>query len=214
MKQLLFFVVLIVASCTNNKKDKPPVYFIGEVQYNYTYSSNNLNYDSLIESKPTSSIFRFDTANYQSQFIGKDTTTYYYSSHLNKAVSKTNNKMENGCDDYSLPTDSIHSYRIYDTDEKILGYPCRILEFKSNVFNTKYYVSKDLILSPLTYKKHKAYNWSFYGEQANGGLILRLEHQFKNYSMTGNAVIIKEYALSFKALEIAKKDFNKICESN
>jgi len=53
-----------------------------------------------------------------------------------------------------------------------------ILEIQGKYFFTRYYVSRDVKTSPFTWQKHKAYNWSFYGDVAEGGLILKLKHRF------------------------------------
>lgn len=211
MKYLLVLMLFFIAACKEENK-QAATYFIGEVQYNYSYSSDELNIDSLKEQRAAYAVFRFDTLNYQSQFIGKDTFTYFYSGTLNKTASKSNSKMDKGCEDYSQPTDSILSFKIYDTDEKVLGYACRILEFQSKLFYTKYYVSRDLKIAPATYRKHKAYNWSFYGEQSNGGLILQLEHRFKKFTMSGIASNVKPMDTNFKALEIEDATLKNICD--
>ena len=210
MKTLLIVLFTFIASCKEDNKEA--TYFTGELTYKYTYSSSELNADSLKQNRPEKAVFRFDTINYQSQFIGKDTFTYYYSSLLNKSVSKTNDKFDEGCEDYSLPTDSILSFKVYDTDEKVLGYACRILEFQSKIFYTKYYISKDLKIAPATYEKHKAYNWSFYGEKADGGLILKLEHRFKKFTMSGIATYVIAKDENFKALEIDDSTLKQICK--
>jgi hypothetical protein len=209
MNRLLVFLLLFTAACTNDKNETKP-YFIGTLQYDYTYTSNELNVDSLREQRPGKAIFRFDTLNYQSQFIGKDTFTYYYSGALNKAASRTN-QMDEGCEDYSQPTDSILSFKIYDTDEKVLGYACRILEFQSKIFYTRYYISKELKIAPATYKKHLAYNWSFYGKKTEGGLILKLEHRFKRFTMSGIARYVDPMNKDFRALEIDDTTLKHIC---
>lgn len=67
-------------------------YFTGIIKYKYTYESNVLNADSLKRIKPNKSLFRYDNNDYQSQFIGKDTLTYFYSGKLNKCLSETNSK--------------------------------------------------------------------------------------------------------------------------
>ena len=211
---LLFLLlpVIIIITLLNKKRNRGSDYFSGQVVYQYSYTSDSLNDDSLSQIKPSKSIFRFDILNYQSQFFEKDTFTYYYSSLLNKAATKTNSQMADSCEDYSLPTDSIHSFKIYNTDEKVLGYACRILEFESDIFHTRYWVSSDLRITPATYKNHKAYNWSFYGEHTNGGLILKLEHQFKSYTMKGIATAVSPGDKNFKALEMNEELIKQICK--
>jgi hypothetical protein len=209
---VIVFVLLFLSACSATTNEVNP-YFIGEIQYRYSYTSDELNTDSLTQQRPAAAIFRYDTLHYQSKFIGKDTFIYFYSGILNKAVSKKNSSMEKGCEDYSQPTDSILSFSIYDTDVKVLGYPCRILEFRSKIFHTRYYVSTDLKIAPGTYQKHKAYNWSFYGRQTNGGLILKLEHRFKNYTMTGIATTLTTKDNPFSALEIEEKEMLQLCNN-
>lgn len=204
--QILILVILITA-CNSNKK-----YFTGTVDYAYTYTSDSLNTDSLALTRPVKSNFRYDESNYQSRFTGKDTQVYYYSGIVNKCVGKINNDPDYTCEDYSLATDSILSWKVYDTDEKILGYDCRILEIQKTTSWVKYYVAKKLIIAPVTYQKHKSYNWNFYGEKSNGGLILKLEHRFKRFTMKGVATNVVIEKTAFRALEISDSLFSTVCK--
>ena len=187
-------------------------YFIGTVEYAYSYYSDSLNVDSLTKTRPSKGLFRYDTLNYQSKFIGIDTNTNYYSRLLNKCLSKTNHSGIYECEDYGTFTDSVISYKIIDTDEKILGYSCKILEVQKKNSWLQYYFSTDLKIAPATYRQHASYNWDFYGEKANGGLILRSEHRLKYFTLKGIATAINIKAANFKALEIDEKLFAEICK--
>ena len=199
----LFFI-----SCSNpgNK------YFTGTIGYAYTYSSDSLNADSLAKTRPFKSSFRYDTVNYQSKFIGADTTTYYYSGQFNRSLSPTDQQGNYECEDYGAFTDSVISYKLVDTEEKILGYSCKILEIQKKNSWLQYYVSNDLRVAPGTYRRHASYNWDYYGEKANGGLILRSEHRFKYFTMKGIATTVAKSNSSFKALEIDEKLFSRYCK--
>lgn len=197
--------------CTPGHK-APDSYFRGEIVYSYTYESDVLNVDSLTAIKPHTGVFRYDSTGYMSRFIDKDTFSYYYSGRYNKCIAETNGRKDYTCEDYGVATDSIHHWKVYDTDEKILGYSCRIIEYKTNIFWNRYYISKDLRIAPATYQKHKAYNWSFYGEKSEGGLILKLEHRFKNYTMKGIATSVDTGDESFKAFAIPDSLFVTTCK--
>lgn len=198
-----------MAAC-NNKKDTN--YFTGQISYTYSYTSDSLNADSLSGIRPFRGIFRYDTSNYQSRFTGVDTFTYYYSGVLNKCLSAPGLSKEFECEDYSKETDSVISVKDYPTDEKILGYPCRILELQKKSSWVKYYYATDLHIAPATYKNHKAYNWDVYGIKAKGGLILKLEHRFKKFVMSGVADSLLILEADFKALEINESLFSVICK--
>lgn len=204
----MLIVLLVQAGCRNNGSQD---YFTGVVEYAYTYSSDSLNTDSLSKLRPVKGIFRYDQENYQSQFLGKDTLTYYYSGRLNKALSKADNGPGYVCEDYTVVSDSVIGWKLYDTDEKILDQNCLVLELQKKNSWVKYYISKEKKVSPSTYQKHKAYNWDIYGEKARGGLILKMEHRFKYFSMMGTATMIKEEAGDFKALELEEEQIRTIC---
>ncbi len=208
MKIYCGILVFILMSCTGNKEAD---FFIGQVNYSYQYESDQLNTDSLRSEKPWESKFRYGLENYQSRFIGKDTFTYFYSGNLNKCLSMQHGILDSLCEDYGKDTDSVMAFKIYDTDEKVLGYACKVLEYQSKLFRTKYYVSKNLKIAPATYKKHRAYNWSFYGEKAGGGLILKIEHWFNKYYMYGIATSVKPFQDKTGALEIDENLFHKMC---
>ena len=122
------FIILVVLSGCSNKKERG--YFSGEIGYTYSYTSDSLNADSISSLKPSRGFFRYDTANYQSRFIGADTFTYYYSGSLNKCLSESGSSKKYECEDYSIITDSILSVKDYATGEIILNHPCRILELQ------------------------------------------------------------------------------------
>ena len=103
------------------------------------------------------------------------------------------------------------STKLYDTDEKVLGYSCKILELQKRNSRVKYYVSNDLKIAPATYQRHRSYNWDVYGEKANGGLILKLEHQFKTFTMSGIATSVKIMNENYSALGMSDKELEEFC---
>ncbi len=207
---MLILMMLITSACSNSKKEE---YFSGEVVYSYTYESSILNTDSLAKERPAKGIFRYDLNNYQSQFLGKDTFTYYYSGSLNKALSQAGSSQHYACEDYGKATDSVISWKIYPANEQVLGQNCDILELQKKTSFVQYYVSREEKKAPATYQKHKAYNWDIYGEKAKGGLILKMEHRFAVFTMKGIATELKKQDAKFKALEIDEKKMIELCNS-
>jgi len=209
-QQLLItvLVVVLVSACRVPEKQ----YFSGTIEYKYSYTSDSLDVDSIAALRPIKGYFRYDSSAYQSRFINKDTTTYYYSGRLNRCISATNSTGEYACDDYGQVTDSVLSWKVYDTEEKILGYSCKILEMQKAGSWVKYYVSTDLHIAPSTYNKHRSYNWDLYGEKTNGGLILQSEHRFKTFIMKGIVLGVEKKGADFRALEIEEKLFSKFCK--
>ncbi|MES2778193.1 MAG: hypothetical protein V4722_28715 [Bacteroidota bacterium] len=205
----LFLVMLMHTSCTEKQ-----AFFIGEVEYSYTYDRKQPVMDSLMQLKSQKSVFRFDNNNYQSKFIGQDTFTFFYAGALNKCISETNSKKDYTCEDYAVATDSIISFSMHDTDEKVLGHRCKIIEFQSKLFWTRYFVSTDLKIAPGTYQKHVAYNWKFCNEKTEGGLILKLEHRFENYTMKGIITSVIQQGNDFHALQLDEKTIAAICSKN
>ncbi|MGQ0738358.1 MAG: hypothetical protein ACT4OJ_04795 [Bacteroidota bacterium] len=132
MRLFILLMLSIHAGCKSRNKEK---YFTGTIEYNYTYTSNSLNIDSISALRHRKAYFRYDENNYVSQFIHPDTTTYYYSGTLNKCISETNSLKNYECEDYSLITDPVLSFRIYDSDEKILGHTCRVLEIQKKKYS-------------------------------------------------------------------------------
>lgn len=204
---IFLIAILTIQSCNNKSK-----YFTGTVEYSYTYSSDSLNADSLSKIRPSKSSFRYDLNNYQSRFFAKDTETYYYSGRTNKCIAEINNQKNYTCEDYGIVTDSVLSWKIKDTNEKVLGQSCMILEIQKKNSRVQYYVSKEMKIAPATYQKHKSYNWDFYGEKATGGLILKSEHRFKNFTMKGIATNFNIHNQNFVALEIDERLFATICK--
>lgn len=205
-------IIFLTSSLFHLSSCKQAHYFMGTIEYKYTYESSTLNSDSLTKNKPFKSEFRFDSLNYQSRFFGIDTMTYYYSGKLGKCISQINDNKIFECDDYRIQTDTIITFKVYETDEIIMGHKCRIIEWQGKYFYNIFYVSTDLKIAPGAYKDHLSYNWKFYGEKTGGGLILKSEHRFKNYIMKGIAVNIKEEDDDFKALIVDNKNFEIHCK--
>ncbi|MBP6024378.1 hypothetical protein [Ferruginibacter sp.] len=209
VKSCTIFFLLLAAGCSSNKKR---TFFSGTIEYAYTYESSILNSDSLKIERPVKGFFKYDQGNYQSSFSGKDTTTYSYSGRLNKCLSQTGNTNHYECEDYDVATDSVLSWKLYATGEKVLGYSCKILEMQKRNSLVKYYVSEELKIAPATYNKHKAYNMDVYGEKTGGGLILKLEHRFKNFTMKGIAVDINKKDSRYQAFQITDSIFLNHCK--
>lgn len=205
----VFILLFMLAACQPQKESN---YFSGTIAYDYSYTSDSLNIDSLTRSRPSKGLFRYDINDYQSEFTGSESNTYYYSGKLNKCIAENSLQKKLECEDYGVASDSILSYKLYDTDEKILGYSCRVIELQKSRSWVKYYFSKDLIMSPATYQNHKAFNWDGYGTQAGGGLILKLEHRFKLFTMKGVATRIEVKKNNFRALEIEDSLFTRVCK--
>ena len=205
---ILCMAALCWMGCQSGKKDS---YFSGTVDYAYSYSSDSLNADSLAKGRPSKSRFSYDTTGYQSVFTGRDTIKYYYSGKLNRCVSRNSSGEETQCEDYSVLTDSVLSVRVYETDEKILGYECKVLEIQKNNSWVKYYVSTKQKIAPATYLRHRSYNWDTYGKEAKGGLILKLEHRFRHFTMTGIATSVTRMPGNFMALELPENELERIC---
>lgn len=204
-------LTLVICSCSQKTYKEEYPYFQGEIEYAYSYETESLDLDSLTEIKPSKAVFRYDLFNYQSKYFAKDTTSYFYLSETNSAVSQTNNVFDQSCQDYSIPTDSIIYFNIYETNEEVLKQACKVVEYKSKSMWNQYMVSKEMKISPQTYKNHVAYNWQFYGVEAAGGLILRLEHRFPSYTMKGIATRIKIFYNSETALEISTEKIKNLC---
>ena len=202
------FFLLYTFAC-NHKKEKE---FAGEILYTYTYESSTLNIDSLARVRPSKGIFRYDRNNYQSSFIGRDTITYYYSGSVNKCVTEASGH-DYECEDYGIATDSVLSWKLYPSDVKVLGQQCEILELQKRNSLVKYYVSKELKIAPSTYQKHKAYNWDFYGEKAKAGLILKLEHRFRSFTMKGVATSMKMSEGEFVAFQKSEEKLFESCNT-
>ncbi len=205
---IVYMAAVCWMACKNEKKDN---FFSGTVDYAYSFSSDSLNADSITRQRPVKSRFNYDTTGYQSVFFGPDTTKYYYSGIRNRCISQNGNAGKYQCEDYGILTDRVISTRVYDTEEKILGYDCRVLEIQKENSLVKYYISTTLKIAPATYVNHRSYNWDTYGKEANGGLILKLEHRFRYFTMHGIATGITSKPGNFRALEIPETEWAIHC---
>lgn len=188
MKPAYFILIIaLIAGCRQKSK-----YFTGVIDYKYSYTSDSLNVDSLAKARPDFGTMQYANVGYYSSFsrsgslASQDELRYYYYGPSNKCLSRGRNTSY--CEDYGIANDSVLSVRVYDTDEKVLGYACRIVEMQKKTSLVKYHISRKLKANPLTYKNHKAYNWDIYGKAANGGVILKVEHIFKLFTLHGIAV--------------------------
>lgn len=205
---LILLVVIVFSKC----KEADKKIFTGTIEYAYTYTSDSLNADSIAATRQQKAFFRYDANNYQSQFINPDTTTYYYSGNLNKCLEEKNHDQQYACEDYSKENDVVLSFKVYDTNEKILGHRCKVLEVQKKNALLIYYFSTNMKMAPATYSQHRSYNWDFYGDKSEGGIILKSEIRFKDFTKKGIATEIREYDQDFKALEIDEEKFSEVCK--
>lgn len=197
----------LAAGCARNKND----YFTGTIEYAYTYTSQSMNADSLAAVRPSKGVFRYDTTGYQSRFMGRDTLVFHYSGRHNKAIMEDGNGLNRSCEDYAQVTDSVLSVKTSDTDEKILGHSCRVVEIQKKNSTVIYYYATDLQMAPLTYQHHRAYNWDVFGQAARGGMALKLEHRFPGFTMIGTVTSIRPATGTFSALEVPGELFDTLC---
>ena len=163
--------------------------------------------DSLSQLKPHKSECRYYNSHYQNRFYANDTITYYYHGKSGKCLTQINAENKFECEDYRVATDTVISYKEYPAKEKILGQQCKVIEWQGKYFNNRFYVSTEVKIPPATYREHMAYNWKFYGDKAHGGLILKSEHTFKNYTMAGIAATIqKEKGIKIPSIYMDRAD--------
>lgn len=193
MKPLFYLFLLFSFACDNSAMymENEDDYFHGEITYRYTYQSDQLDSDSLTQVRPHTGKMLFEAQNYRSVFIGSDTSRYIYLGDVNLCYGYYSQDQTEECEDYSMYTDSILDFKVYESDTTILGLDCFVLEFQSKYFWNRYYVSETIHLNPLSYEDHHAYNWSFYGKECKGGLILAMEHRFNKFTMKGRAINIE-----------------------
>ena len=217
---LLFFASFLMAcadtssntdATTKPTKADASQYFQGEIHYKYSYSSETLNLGYLESKRPKRGVFKYDLQHYQSIFYGPSITSYYYSGITNHAISSIDGAFDINCTDYGINPDSLLHFEVHPTDEKILGQDCMIVEFQTPNVYTRYHVSKSVFLAPDTYQKHLAYNWSLYGEQGKGGIILKAEHFFSNFTMIGEVSKIVPYENGERAWDITEDAFAQAC---
>ena len=210
---LLILLIFQIFACRQENYEEKFPYFQGEVEYAYTYESEVLDVDSLNENKPHTGVFRYDLDNYKSTFFSQiDTLSYYYLSETNSALAQDNAQIVRECENYGIPTDSIIYFNVYETNEEVMRHSCKVIEYKSKQLWNQYFVSKEIKVSPNTYKDHFAYNMEFYGRESDGGLILKLEHRFKKYTMKGIATRIRIFYKSESALELSAEKIKKLCQ--
>lgn len=205
---LTLFIVLFI-SC-----GQAPSYFEGKIIYQYSYESETLNADSLAENRTASSEFYYQGARYKNSFIGKTIDRYIFNGDTGFSYHESSQTDTILCEDYRLPTDSVINLQIIPTKEKVLGYATQIIEIVGKFSTTKFWVSTTLKTNPDWYKSHQAYNWHFYLEQADGGIILKVEHIFKHFTMHGIATEVKLMDVPEKIFELQKDKILLDCKGD
>ena len=153
----------------------------------------------------------FKDSKYKSIFESKNKMEIYIYDNESGIAYDLTDKDSIGCEDYKMNNDSIYSYEIIETDEKVLGHEVKILEFKSKYATNKFFFSKNYKVAPHNYDKHLAYNWKFYMEKADGGVILKVEHVFKKFTMKGVATQFEVQEINPKLFEIDKNKLKMAC---
>jgi hypothetical protein len=110
-----------------------------------------------------------------------------------------------------MPTDAILNWKIIDTDEKILGEAVKILEFSTSNIVNRYHYSLKHKVAPFNYDKQLAYSWKFHKELTGGGVLLKVEHIFKKFSITGVATKIETRNVADEEFEIDENRLKRHC---
>ena len=186
-------------------------WFSGRIVYSYSYSSSELDADSLALERWSSGQMIFHGPDYMSRYVGLDTSTYFYSGPTGRCAAYEPGKQPY-CEDYRAPTDSIASISIKPASELVLGRTCDLVELKGRWSDTRYWVSRELRMDPASYALHHAYNWKAYADASKGGIILKVEHRFSRYTMHGTATLIEPIAPSSEFVELRARS-EALCEA-
>lgn len=189
MKNLLFIFLtcLVFLNC----KTEEVADFEGFIKYEYTYESDSLNVDTLKKHRPSLSLFYYKDSLYLSSFIGQSTDMYIVNGKTGVAYYLSGENDTIVCEDYTKQTHQIKNYNLLPSEETVLGYDTRILEIEMEDATTRFWVSTDLKVNPQNFKNHIAYNWFFYLQKADGGIILKMEHEYPTFTMKGLATQIQ-----------------------
>lgn len=203
------FIFSLIYSCSMPAPKENT--FEGEIEYAYSYQSDTLNLDTLKAQRPTSGLMVYRDSMYKSVFIGKNTESYVYDNHTGVAFHLTVNSDSIDCEDYTTAGDTVLNWEVKNTDETILGEPVGILEFSTPNATHRFYYSLQHKTAPYNSDKHAAHNWKFYKEKAGGGVLLKTEHIFKDFTMTGIARRIDVREVAAEEFEIDKSKLVDEC---
>ena len=170
-----------------------------------------MNIDSLKAQRPSKGKMIYKDSMYKSMFFGKDTAIYIYdnNSGISYNFSEKNDSID--CEGYKTNSDTVSRFEIMETNEKILGQKVKILEFDSKYATNRFFYSLTHKVAPFNYDKHLAYNWKFYKEKTNGGVLLKVEHIFKKFTMIGIATKIEAKTVSESEFVIDKTKLKNTC---
>ena len=204
-------LLIFIFSCNPKLKNELPPPFEGRIQYAYTYQSDSLDIDTLKAQRPHSGQMIFKDSMYKSVFVSDDKTETYLYDNATGIAFEWSAKDSIQCEDYKIPTDSVLRFEIIETDEKILGQEVKILEFDSKYATQRFYFSTKYKVAPHNYDKHEAYNWKFYMEKAKGGVPLKVEHIFKNFTMIGMVTRFEEREILKQEFQFQKRKLKPAC---
>lgn len=202
------FIALHLFGCTAPESQNS---FEGIIEYAYSYQGDSVNGDTLDAARATTGKMIYKGSKYKSVFIGKNTESYIYDNDTGLANFISSETDSIDCEDYTVQNDSILFFQIINTDEKILGEKVKILKFSSVYATHRFYFSLKHKVAPSNYDKHEAYNWKFYKEKADGGVLLKVEHIFKKMKMTGIATKLEARPVSAKEFEIDTSKLKAVC---
>ena len=208
---VFFYLVILLGSCSTEKKIEKKNAFEGLIEYAYSYQSDSLNIDTLRTQHPSSGMMIYKDSMYKSVFVANHKTETYIYNNAEGIAYDLSAEDSIDCEDYKIQKDSVLRYDIHETDEKILGHEVKILEFDTKYATQRFYFSTKFKVAPYNYDKHLAYNWKFYKEKANGGVLLKVEHIFKKFTMISIATKIEQKEIDPKVFEIDKSKLTTTC---
>ncbi len=208
---LFQFLIILNFACNSEKQHPEETFFEGLIEYAYTYQSDALNVDTLKAQRPYKGMMIYKDSMYKSVFVANHKTETYIYNNAEGIAYDLSAEDSIDCEDYKIQKDSILRYEILETDEKILGHEVKILEFDSKYATQRFYFSTKFKAAPHNYDKHLAYNWKFYKEKAKGGVILKVEHIFKNFTMFGIATNVEVKEIDNHEFEFQKRKLKATC---
>jgi hypothetical protein len=186
---LIGLMALVFA--VHSGKAQDPDYFEGSLTFKNYFKSDRLSEDSLNAANGSIGTYLYKGAFYKGMIFSDDTLVYVYNGKLSKCIFYNSKDRTTYCMDYSVDeSERPKRTRVLKQPVNIKGHHCTVVEtvYKNRV--SRSYYTLGLKLDPDVYLTHAAYSYNKLMKLVQGGLLVRSEHFYREYTMISELVNI------------------------
>jgi hypothetical protein len=187
VRWLFVFLIVVVVTPAEGQQ-----FFEGTLLYQHSIESKKLSVDSLKKVLPKASLYLYRAEFYKGYVFALDTTVYIYHGGLGICMVKASGDATVYCADYNKKIYEPQKIVVDRKQHNVNGYPCVMITSVFKNYKVRSWYHTGLKHYPEMFSKHKAYGYTKLMKAARGGIFVKSEIVYDNYTMTIELVNINE----------------------